>query len=270
MTAKKAALGIKGVFASTSLAPGEDWRWQTHLANVPVYYEFQANKVDLKSAAATAEIKFQYSDNYKQLFDLYLNNSNVDKKLLGSKTVNDSMAEFALGQAAMVQNGNWAFGQISGVSGNTVKATDVKFLPLYMGIVGEETQGLCIGTENFFCINKNASAADQKASLDFLTWLYTSDKGKVRVTKDLGFIAPFDSFGATDKPTDPLAQEVLAWSAKANIKNVAWNFTVFPSQTFKNNFGAALLQYAQGKGTWDTVKTTVIDGWKKEKASAAK
>ncbi|MEA4890069.1 MAG: ABC transporter substrate-binding protein [Clostridiaceae bacterium] len=270
MSKKKSDLGIEGVFASTSLATGEDWRWQTHLANVPIYYEFQANKVDLKSAAATAEIKFQYGENFQKLFDLYLNNSTVDKKLLGSKSVNDSMAEFALGKAAMVQNGNWAYGQISGVSGNTVKAEDVKFLPLYMGISGEETQGLCIGTENFFCINKKASAEDQQASLDFLNWLYTSDKGKAHVTKDLGFIAPFDTFGDADKPSDPLAQEVLAWSAKSGIKNVPWNFTVFPSQTFKDNFGAALLLYAQGNKTWADVTKTVIDGWKTEKASAAK
>ena len=33
-------LGIKGVFASTSLKAGEDWRWQTHLLNIPIYYEF--------------------------------------------------------------------------------------------------------------------------------------------------------------------------------------------------------------------------------------
>src|SRR5690606_23257512 len=40
MTAKKDELGIAGVFASTSLAAGEQWRWQTHLANFPLYYEF--------------------------------------------------------------------------------------------------------------------------------------------------------------------------------------------------------------------------------------
>ena len=40
MTAKKSQLGIKGVFASTSMAPGNDWRWQTHLFNVPLYQEF--------------------------------------------------------------------------------------------------------------------------------------------------------------------------------------------------------------------------------------
>ncbi len=40
MTKHKEELGIEGVFASTSLKTGEDWRWQTHLANIPLYYEF--------------------------------------------------------------------------------------------------------------------------------------------------------------------------------------------------------------------------------------
>jgi raffinose/stachyose/melibiose transport system substrate-binding protein len=104
MTAKKADLGIEGVFASTSLATGEDWRWQTHLLNVPLYYEFQTNKTNLGDPAATATIKFQYAENFKNIFDLYLNNSVSDKTMLGNIAVNDSMAEFALGQCAMVQN----------------------------------------------------------------------------------------------------------------------------------------------------------------------
>ena len=64
------------------------------------------------------------------------------------------MAEFALGQSAMVQNGNWAWGQVKGVKGNTVKEEDIKFMPIYTGVAGEENQGLCTGTENFLCINK--------------------------------------------------------------------------------------------------------------------
>jgi raffinose/stachyose/melibiose transport system substrate-binding protein len=36
------------------------------------------------------------------------------------------MSEFALGKAAMVQNGNWAWSQISKVSGNVVKEENVK------------------------------------------------------------------------------------------------------------------------------------------------
>jgi raffinose/stachyose/melibiose transport system substrate-binding protein len=80
---------------------------------------------------AADKIDFKYANNYKNIFDLYLNNSITDRKLLGAKSVDDSMAEFALGQVAMVQNGNWAWSQIKNVSGNTVKEEDIKFMPIY-------------------------------------------------------------------------------------------------------------------------------------------
>ena len=241
MTAKKDQLGIEGVFASTSLTPGEDWRWQTQLANLPVYYEYKD-----KGITDTDELEFKYSDNYKNIFDLYINNSCTEKTMLGAKSVDDSMAEFALGKVAMVQNGNWGWGQVSGTTGNIVKAENVKFLPIYTGVDGEEKQGLCIGTENFFCINKNASKEDQEASIAFVEWLYNSDYGKDAVTNKLGFIAPFSTFGDDEKPTDPLAQEVIKFMSNTDLTSVSWNFTSFPSQTFKDDFGAALLEYAQG------------------------
>ena len=267
MQANKEALGIEGVFASTSLKAGEDWRWQTHLANLPVYYEFKTNNVDLTSDQ-TKTITFQYSDNFKNIFDLYLNNSTVEPSKTGTKTVNDSMAEFALEKCAMVQNGNWAWGQVAGVDGNKVLAENVKYLPIYTGVEGEESQGLCTGTENFFCINAKASEAEQKAAADFIYWLYSSTTGKDFVTNKLGFIAPFDTFEENEKPTDPLAKEVLNRMSKDGVTSVAWNFTLFPSQTFKDNFGSALLQYAQGTKTWEEVKTQVVNDWASESVAA--
>ncbi|MDK2982058.1 MAG: maltose transport system substrate-binding protein [Chloroflexota bacterium] len=266
MTAKKDALGIKGVFSSTSLKPGEDWRWQTHLANVPIFYEIRDNNLDIKNPDDFLTIKFQYSDNFKNIFDLYLNNSTTEPTLLGSKSVDDSMAEFALGQSAMVQNGNWAWGQISGVDGNVVKAEDVKFLPIYTGMPGEENQSISVGTENFFAINSQASPEKQKLAADFIYWLYSSDTGKAFVTNDLKFIAPFDTFTEEEKPTDPLAKSLLTYMANPDLYNVAWDFVVFPSQTFKDNFGGALLQYAQGSMTWPDVKQLMVDQWAIEAA----
>lgn len=263
MQKNAAALGIKGVFASTSLKAGEDWRWQTHLANLPVYYEFKNNKIDLASDA-TKKINFQYDKEFKNIFDLYLTDSVIPAKNVGIKTVDNSMAEFALEECAMVQNGNWAWGQISGVSGNKVKAENVKYLPIYTGVEGEESQGLCIGTENFYCINKKASKADQEATADFIYWLYSSATGKKYVTTKLGFIAPFDTFSDSERPTDPLAVEISKWMSKPGITSVAWNFTLFPSQTFKDNFGASLLRYAQGSKTWAEVKESVVSDWAKE------
>ena len=256
-------LGIKGVFASTSLKTGEDWRWQTHLANIPLYYEFTKNEVDL-SSDATKTIKFEFSDNFKNIFDLYINNSVSDKKVLGSKIVDESMAEFALGQCAMVQNGNWAWSQISQVNGNKVKAENIKYLPIYMGIQGEENQGLCIGTENFFAINSKASQEEQKATEEFIYWLFSSKTGKDFVVNKLNLIAPFDTFNDDEKPSDPLAQEVINWMNKAEVTTIPWNFTVFPSQTFKSDFGAALLQYSQGTKEWNDVKKLFVERWKSE------
>ncbi|MEE1197930.1 MAG: ABC transporter substrate-binding protein [Acutalibacteraceae bacterium] len=268
MTKHKKELGIDGVFSSTSMLSGEDWRWQTHLMNIPLYYEFIENeKYDDPTVAGlnTADITFKYADKFKNIFDLYINNSTTPKTLLGSKSVADSMAEFALGKAAMVQNGTWGYEQIKGVKGNTVKAENTKFLPIYLGIDGEENQGLCVGTENYLAINKNASAEQQKASLDFLEWLYGSEKGKKYVSEQLGFTTPFNTFSENETPTDPLAKETVKWMNKKGVKTIPWVFTAFPSETFKTELGSLLLGYAQGDVTWDEVKQGAIKHWKSER-----
>ncbi|MBO5858162.1 MAG: carbohydrate ABC transporter substrate-binding protein, partial [Clostridia bacterium] len=167
MQAHKKELGIEGVFASTSLKTGEDWRWQTHLMNIPVTLEFLDKNIDL-TGNDYKSIDFTYSDNFKNIFDLYINNSTADKTKLGTVDVTTSMAEFALGKCAMVQNGNWGASQILGVLGNTVKAEDIAFMPIYTGANGEEKHGLAIGTENFICINAKATEAEQQAAADFL------------------------------------------------------------------------------------------------------
>lgn len=260
MTAHKAELGIEGVFASTSFAAGEDWRWQTHLANLPVYYEFQD-----KGISDSDTLDFTYADNFRNIFDLYINNSCTDRTALASKTVNDSMEEFALGKAAMVQNGNWAWGQISSVDGNKVAEEDVKFMPIYTGVPGEESQGLCTGTENYICVNSMASEEDQQASIDFIEWVYSSDEGKNFVTNELGFISPFNTFSDEESPDDPLAKEVIADMGDESSTSVSWNFTAFPSQTFKDDFGTNLLNYTKGEMEWNVVIKAAKDEWASEK-----
>jgi raffinose/stachyose/melibiose transport system substrate-binding protein len=260
MQSRKDELGIKGVFASTSLNPGDDWRWQTHLANIPISYEYQD-----KGITDTDKLDFTYGENFKNIFDLYLDNSCTARGLLGSKSTDDSMTEFALGQVAMVQNGNWAWGQIKDVEGNVVAAEDIKFLPIYTGMPGEENQGLCTGTENFFAINSKASPEDQAASIAFVEWLFSSEAGKKAVTEELGFIAPFSTFEENEKPTDPLAKEVLRYMEDDTKKAIPWNFTSFPSEQFKSDFGAALLEYASGSKSWDEVRELVKDRWAAEK-----
>jgi raffinose/stachyose/melibiose transport system substrate-binding protein len=264
------ALGIKGVFASTSMAAGNQWRWQTHTVNVPLYYEFLKKAPETSpvlTGLAAETFDFTYNENFKDLMDLYTNNSLTAKTLLGSKSVDDSMAEFALGQCAMVQNGNWAAAQILGTPGNKVASADIKFLPLYMGIDGEMNAGLCVGTENYLCINKNASAEAQAGADVFLTWLFSSPTGKKLVSEDLKFITPFNSFSESELPTDPLSQQVSIWMNKSGVNSIGWTFAAIPSEEWKNGVGSALLEYAQGTGEWDAVKTAFVEGWATEYAA---
>ena len=268
MTKHKTELGIDGVFASTSFAPGNQWRWNTHLLNVPFHYEMdEVDGYDNSTMAGlnATEFPFSHSSAFKNIFDLYLNNSVTEKKLIGSKSVSDSMAEFALGKAAMVQNGSWAYAEISQMQGNTVKADKVKMLPIYIGLEGEEDQGLCIGTEGYLAINAKASAEDQKASADFLYWLFSSEKGKRYVTEELGFVTPFKTM--TDVSLkDPLANEVLYWSNKDDTDTIPWAFTSFPGIAFKDEAGSALLDYAQGTRPWEDTVERIKDAFKKARA----
>ena len=119
MQGKKEELGIDGAFAVTSLIAGEEWRWTNHLMNGPYHYEILDR--DINEFQDMPTIDFTYGDNFKQLFDLYLQNSTTKPALAASRATSDSMAEFATGKAAMVQNGNWAWSQIAGDASNVVK-----------------------------------------------------------------------------------------------------------------------------------------------------
>ena len=264
MTKHKDDLGIQGVFGSTSFAPGEDWRWQTHLMNIPVYYEYKADDVDNLD-----EIKFSYNENFKNIFDLYLNNSCTEPSMVGSKNVEESMAEFAMGNVAMIQNGNWGWAMIYDLDGNVVKEEDIKFLPIYTGVEGEEKQGLCVGTENYICINSKVSEADQKASEEFLEWLFNSDSGKSYCNGILGMIPPFSTFNEEERPDNPLVQDMLSYMNDDSLYSITWDFTTFPSQEFKNQLGSYLLEYAQGNMEWDEVVQKTTDCWASEKALLA-
>lgn len=262
MQAKKADLGIEGVFASTSLVPGEDWRWQTHLANYPVYYEFRDKKV-----TDTPDLELTYSDNYKDIFDLYINNSTVAPSETSAKTVSDSMAEFALGKAAFVQNGNWAWSQISEVEGNTVKAEDIHFMPIYIGVAGEDKSGIALGTENYLSVNSQVSEASQKASIDFLNWLFTDAEGaKLLTDNSVVSMAPYSAF-ADLAPADPLGKEVVDYMNNSELYPINWVFQTFPSQDFKDQLGQHLAQYAAGSEDWAAVKEYFVSEWKAEKSS---
>ena len=140
-------------------------------------------------------------------------------------------------------------------------------LPIYIGVDGEEDQGLCTGSENYWCVNKKADEADIQATLDFLSWVITSDEGRESLSKEMGFTTPFKTFDENYESDNPLVKAANEY-VKAGKTPVSWNFTTMPSEEWKNQVGSAMLEYAQGTGEWDAVQTAFVDGWAKEYKAA--
>ena len=255
MQSRKDELGIKGAFTSAGFDSSSDWRFKTHLANLPLYYEFKDDNVTEQPAT----IKGTYLPNYKKIFDLYITDSTTDPTQLSAKTGDDANSEFALGEAAFYQNGTWAWTDLQKAG---MKAESVGMMPIYTGVKGEEKQGLATGSENYWCINDKASDADKKATEDFLSWVITSDTGKKAISQDMGFTTPFKTFD--DAKFDNPLTEAAVEDQKSGKTQVSWNFTMMPSEEWKNKVGQALLEYAQGTGKWDAVKTAFVDGWASE------
>ena len=156
--ARKDELGLDGAFTSAGMDGSSDWRFKTHLANMPIYYEYKADGI-----GSTGAIKGTYLDNYKAIWDLYITDATCEPALLASKTGNDAVAEFVGEKAVFYQNGTWAWNDVKDLG-----AENLTMLPIYIGVEGEENQGLCTGTENYWCVNGEADQEDIDATIAFL------------------------------------------------------------------------------------------------------
>lgn len=254
ITKRKDELGFSA-FTSSGMDSSSDWRFKTHLANLPIYYEYKDAGVSDED-----ELKGTYMDNYRAIWDLYINNGTVDPSQLSSATGDQAESEFVNQEAVFFQNGTWEYDAVKSIGDD-----NLALLPIYFG-VDDADEGICTGTENYWCVNSKASDADIKATLDFINWCVTSDEGVSAMTSGdkMGFNIPFKN--------NPKSTNALVNLANANTATpVSWNFTTMPSEEWKNTLGQALTVYAadQTDDNWKQVVTAFVDNWKTEKELAA-
>ena len=250
ITARKDELGF-AAFTSAGMDSSSDWRFKTHLANLPIYAEYQADGI-----GSTEAIKGSFLDNYKAIWDLYINNATCAPAELAGKTGNDAVAEFVNGEGVFYQNGTWAYNDIKEIGDE-----NLQMIPIYIGLEGEENQGLTTGTENYWCVNADASEDDIQATLDFLYWVVTSEEGTSFLAENIG-VCPFK---AAKESANPFVAQDAAYTAEGKVP-VTWCFTTIPSEAWKDGVGSALTAYAAGTGDWEGVVTAFVDGWAKEYA----
>ena len=254
ITARSSELGF-AAFTSAGMDGSSDWRFKTHLANLPIYFEYQTDGI-----SSTDAIKGTYLDNYRDMWDLYINNSTCDPKELSAKTGDDSRNEFLAGDAVFFQNGSWEYANLTADGAYT--DDDLAMIPIYIGAGDEANQGLCTGTENYWCVNNQADEADIKATLDFMNWCVTSELGTKTMADEMGFVIPFK--GAQESKNLFVKQDA-EYTAEGKTP-VSWNFTTMPSEEWKNGVGQALTAYAadQTDANWAGVVSAFVDGWATE------
>ena len=253
ITLRKDELGF-AAFTSPGMDVASDWRFKTHLTNPVIYFELKQDGIN-----ATKEIKGTFLDNYRNIYDLYINNTTCSTSELNYKTLDDSRYEFIDGKAVFYQCGDWEYETLS----RYFDDAELAMIPMYMGIGDEENQGLCTGSEYFFAVNKNASDADIEATLDFLEWLVTSETG-------INCLAGISSYYTIPYKNAPVSDNVfkqqdVQYTAEGKIP-VSWYFGLMPSETWKNGVSNALLWYAMEPtdANWAQVEKAFVDGWKEE------
>ena len=243
-------------FTSSGMDDASSWRFTGHLANMPLFYEGR----DDGWKEAPAEIKGTYLDNFKNVWDLYINNSKYDKKTLATGGY-DAEAEFKKGEAVFYQNGTWEYDALK----KSISDDDMQMIPIYCGVDGEEKAGLCSGTENCWAVNAKASKADQKATLEFMKWLVTSKEGTKVMAEQFGAI-PYKKAADSGNVFLKNANDLL----EAGNYNVDWSFNYTPNvDEWRASLVAAMNKYDAG-GSWDDVKTAFVQGWATQYKAANK
>ena len=238
-------------FSSAGLDSSSSWRFSGHLANMPLYYEFRDDGVTSQPAAITGA----YLDNFKQIWDLYVANSDTAPAQLTTATSDQSKAEFGEGKAVFYQNGSWEYDSL--VNDFGMDPANLAMIPIYCGVEGEEDAGLCCGTENCWAVNAKASEEDIQATLDFMYWVVTSEEGTTMMAEQFGPI-PFKNAKESSNVFFNNANEYIA----DGKYTVTWAFNYTPNvDTWRAAVVAALTQYTVGGGSWDDVVTAFVQGW---------
>ena len=254
---RAAELGFDA-FASSGLDGSSSWRFSGHLANMPLYYEFRDDNVTEQPAT----IKGTYLDAYKNIWDLYINNSSVAPSELSTATGDMSQAEFGTGKAVFWQQGTWEYANLVDAEKYGMDPTKLAMIPIYCGVEGEEKAGLCSGTENCWAINAKADEADIQATLEFVKWVVTSEEGTTMMAEQFGPI-PFKN---AKTPTNVFFADANEYTAKGNYV-VTWAFNHTPNvDSWRAGIVTALAAYSadQTDANWEAVEKAFVEGWEIE------
>ena len=245
--ANAATLGFDA-FTSCDMDGNSSWRFTGHMANLEYYYEQEGTTW----TECPPTISGKYLDNFKNLYDLCINNSLTAPTDLATGG-HDAAQEFKDGKAAFTVQGSWEYASY------VESAPNATMIPYYCGVAGEEKAGLNCGTENCWAVNSTVPEADQKATIDFMVWLVSDPDASAKMVEQLG-VLPYKN--APESSNGFLADAAKYTANGCYVMNWATNY-----QPDVDNYRAALVaalnQYNadQSDANWEQFRTAFVDGW---------
>ena len=204
-----------------------------------------------KDWLATFELLKKYNSNRTQTIDA-----------TGDAEYASAVAELAKSEVGFWFMGNWAEPTLMTKAPET---TDFGLIPLPISNNAKAygNDSIAVGVPGFFLVDKVQSTPEQrKGALDFLTWLYTSEKGQHFVADSvdeggMGFIPVYK--GSKVEAKTFMSKEISTY-VKAN-KTIEWINAYYPAGG-QNKYGASGQKLWADKITGAQYATEIEKAWK--------
>jgi raffinose/stachyose/melibiose transport system substrate-binding protein len=216
----------------------EWWVLGNHLANIG--FARQPDPEGFIKGLYDGTAKIPGNDVFNQwvdLIDLTLEFGNANPL---QTDYNTQVTEFAIGNAAMTQQGNWT--QVAVLQTNP----DLKhgFLPMPINNNAEEMDKLAVGVpSNWVVYNKSPVKEEAKA---FLNWMVSSEVGQRYIVEEFKFIPAFKNISADEAVLGPMAADIIRYSQAG--KTIPWTWFMFPNgEATSNKFSDIMQAYIGGQ-----------------------
>ncbi|MFD3260417.1 ABC transporter substrate-binding protein [Paenibacillus lentus] len=169
---------------------------------------------------------------------------------------NTQVTMFANGEAAMMQEGNWAQTMIDGITPNM----NIGVLPMPVSDNAEQTGKVTIGVPVNLVVNKDSDAKEEAKI--FLNWLVTSDIGKEYIVKKFKFIPTMKSIQSTPEDMGAIAADL--WNYIEEDKIILHQAGKYPDGVAQE-FGSVIQQFIAGKSDVNAWAENMQAAWDKLK-----
>ena len=258
ITEQRNVTSSTAAFVSAPMGDITETGLSNRLVNIPIVCEFKEDGVGIKTV-----LDGTYLDNFHTFWDLIIYNMNCSYYDLNptytARTNEDACREFIEGDGVFFICGTEIWDYIK--KDGRMSEDDIEFIPVYMGIGDESKQGYCTGTDCYWSVNKNASEADISATLDFMNWLVTSEKG-TKTMSEMGYVIPYKNAVESDNPFVVKDREATA----SGLVPITINYPALPSESWRDEVNYEMGAYAANLGDWGDIYGEIVTVWTGEYA----